>query len=145
MGTYHFNCCICGKKVSARTKYFKRNLQKYFCVNAKELSDRYVCWACRKSRGEKQQTRTQLRVQIYPRFTALRKQISHEATKLKKLGVNNQHAMKNFVETTKALLDSEGIVRYSFIVENELKGISMWVPFLGIVEMKLNLNEDEYD
>ena len=143
MATYHFKCCLCDKKVSARTKYYKRHLQKYFCVNAKELSNRYICYQCQQERKEKRPSKTQLRLEWYPRFKELKKLISLEAVKLKTLGINNQYAMNNFLETVKTMLDAEGVVHYSYVVDNELKGILMKLPFLGTVLMKVNLNETE--
>jgi hypothetical protein len=145
MATYHFKCYLCGKVISARTKYFKKYLQDYFCINAKELSEKYICKNCKVDRGEKAYSRSDLRIQAFPSFVSLKRAILVEAKKLLAMGLKNEYAKQNFAETVKVLLDQAGVRQYTFIIEkSELKGILLRLPFIGIVTMKLNLNEN-YD
>ena len=145
MATYHFKCCLCGKPISARSKYFKKYLQDYFCINARELGEKYICKNCKVDRGEKAYSRSDLRIQAFPSFVSLKRTISAEARKLLDIGLKNEYAKQNFAETVKLLLDQAGVRQYTFIIEkNELKGILLRLPFIGNVTMKLNLNED-YD
>ena len=143
MATYKFNCSLCNKAVSAHSKYFKLHLQKYFCTSKEELSLRYVCFSCRKERNEKHPSRCQLRLQIFPKFKEIKRLISIEASKLKKYGPLNIEMRNNFLATVKTLFDNEGILKYSFIIEKELKGILIYVPFMGNIIMNLNLNQKD--
>lgn len=145
MATYHFKCYLCGRSISARSKYFKKYLQDYFCVNAKELSEKYICKNCKVERGEKAYSRSDLRIQAFPSFVSLKRTIAAEARKLLAIGFENPYAKQNFAETVKVLLDQAGVRQYTFIIEkNELKGILLRLPFIGNVRMTLNLNEN-YD
>lgn len=148
MATYKFKCSLCNKNVSARTKYFKKHLRKYFCDNSKELSLKYICKDCKKERGEKieKPSSSEIKLTSYPKFNKIKKQISKEATSVQSSGFQNKIVLENFLRTVKIILDNEGVKEYNFIVEdNKLMGVLIKVPFIGNVKMKLNLEEEVND
>jgi hypothetical protein len=148
MATYKFNCSVCNGKVSVQTKYYKSNLKKYFCVNKQELSLKYICKKCRKIRKEKTdyKTKTEIKLEYYPKYNETKLKITQEAIKVQQLGFQNQIIMKTFLQSVKNILDLEGIKEYNFIVENnELKGVTFKMPFIGRVKMKINTKQKQED
>lgn len=102
------------------------------------------------SKGEKDQRKlslSQIKIENYLKYQQLRSLIHKEILKVERLG-RTPEAIKNFNETVKYALDEEGILRYTYIVEdNKLKGILMQIPFLGKIKMMFDLSkgEDYYD
>ena len=146
MATYKFKCSSCGKSVSARSYYYKIYLGKYDCENVKELSNHYVCWACRKKRGERVKNREilQLELQDYPKYSEIKGYINLEAKKLNTVGLNDERAKNIFLENVKLVLASEGITQYNFVIEqNVLTSIQLKLPFIGIINMPININKGE--
>ncbi len=145
MATYYFNCSICNKSVSARSKYYKIYLGRYDCYNEEELSKHYVCKICKKRRGERifKKRKSPFNLQENPKFSEIEGFISLEAIKLKEIGLHNELARENFLENVKLVLAKEGISKYNFIIENnELIGINIKIPIVGDVVMKINTEKE---
>lgn len=90
-----------------------------------------------------QKNKAEFDLHEYPKFNEIKGFITLEAIKFKSVGLGNELARKNFLENVKIALDREGIKNYNFIIENnELTGVSLDMPFIGNVTMKIDTNKE---
>lgn len=147
MATYKFNCSVCNNSITARSKYFKKYLYLYNCENQAELSKCYICKSCKKKRGETifqlRNKKLILELNENPKFNETKAFINLEALKLKRIGLDNELARNNFLQTVKIILERQDIRQYNFIIENNnLKGVKIKMPFVGYVIMGIDTTKE---
>lgn len=131
-------CVNCKGKTQINVLRFRKILEKFDALTMDEVNRQYLCRKCRvfatrMSKCNIDKTRM---------FKCAKHDIETEVKLYKKRGLDNTDARDNFMSNVKVILDKCNVTCYSYyILENELKGIKIQIPFLGDILMKIKTNK----
>lgn len=118
-------------------RYYKINLTIFKAGSVEEFNQKYICRSCReKAKGPPYYIRT---TSEYKEFYKL---IQEQVDIAIERNINDPTVQKNLIQTMKNILDKYKITEYTYdVVNGELKGIILSIPFLKNIYINLKVKE----